>query len=261
MNEQCHRADPRILRHRTLERNHRRLSEVLRHGMSVLDVGCGTGAITADIARLAGPRGRVLGIDRDESLLALAREEHGGIANLRFAHGDILTLEFEERFDVVTAARTLQWIGAPEIAIQRMMRAAIPGGWIVVLDYNHENNTWNPDPPPAFAHFYAAFLKWRQTNGWSNRMAEVLPELFIAQGIRDVAVHVDDEVARRGEPGFENAAEIWAHVAETIGRRLVIAGFLTERELIEAQSEYRAWTAGGLQTQTLELRTVEGRIP
>jgi len=109
--------------------------------MNVLDVGCGTGAITAGIAKAVGPSGQVVGFDRDGGLLALARREHSGIDNLSFEEGDAMSLNFAERFDVVTAARTVQWISEPGRAIAGMKAAVRPGGQIVVLDYNHENNS------------------------------------------------------------------------------------------------------------------------
>lgn len=262
---QSHRSDPRILNRRTLRRDHPRLIEILRPGMSVLDVGCGTGAITADIARVVGPEGRVLGIDRDASLLAmglaLARREHDGIPNLSFALGDILALPVEGRFDVVTAARTLQWISSPDAALAQMKGAAKTGGWIVALDYNHENNSWEPDPPVEFTRFYRAFLEWRRVHGWSNRMADGLPELFRSQGVEDIVVHRDDEVCRRGEPDFLDAAAIWTQVAETVGPQLVAEGFLSERERDEAESVYREWARESLEAQRLEMRTVVGRAP
>jgi ubiquinone/menaquinone biosynthesis C-methylase UbiE len=93
MSQQSHRSDPRILNRRTLQRDHSYLLQVLRTGMMILDVGCGTGAITADIARAVGPEGMVLGIDRDDANLAIAIQEHRGIRNLRFERGDILTFD------------------------------------------------------------------------------------------------------------------------------------------------------------------------
>src|SRR5262245_39437160 len=71
LSEQAHRSDPRILGRRTLARDHCRLVRLLQAGKSVLDIGCGTGAITADIARAVGPNGRVVGLERDTSLVAL----------------------------------------------------------------------------------------------------------------------------------------------------------------------------------------------
>lgn len=259
LRQQTHRSDPRILSRRTLQRDHRCLASILRPAMSVLDVGCGTGAITADIARVVGPNGRVVGLDRDESLLALARQDHV-LPNLRFLHGDVLNFQLEDPFDVVTAARTLQWINPPKLGLARMTEAAAVGGKIVVLDYNHDNNSWEPKPPGEFTRFYTAFLDWRRANGWDNRMADSLPGLFQSQGLENVAVHVQDEVARRFDADFSAATAIWIHVIETIGPQLVSAAFLAERERVEAESVYCEWVQDHLQTQTLQMRAVEGTV-
>src|SRR4051812_30810571 len=130
MSQQSHRSDPRILNRRTLQRDHPYLARVLRTGMDVLDVGCGTGAITADIAKAVGPDGIALGIDRDDANLATAIQQYSGIGNLRFESADILTVgdRFDKRFDIVTAARVIQWISEPQRAIGHMTHAAKPGG-------------------------------------------------------------------------------------------------------------------------------------
>ena len=253
--QQTHRSDPRILNRRTLQRDHRRLAELLRPGMAVLDIGCGTGAITADIARVLGPNGRVVGLDRDESLLVIARGDHV-LPNLRFVHGDILNFAFDESFAIVTAARALQWINPPELAISRMRQAAAQGGKIVVLNYNHDNNTWKPDPPREFMRFYKAFLEWRNANGWSNRMADCLAELLESQGFKDIQVHIEDEIARLGDRDFSAASAIWLNVIETLGPQLVGAGFIAERERTEAECVYRNWIQEYLDTQILQMRTV-----
>src|SRR5690348_8806028 len=123
---QSHRSDPRILGRRTLERDHRALARLLRPGLSVLDVGCGTGAITAGIAQVVGAQGRVVGVDRDEGLLELARESHRECSNLQFGQADATSLRYCAQFDIVTAARTLQWISDPGLAISKMKDAAKP---------------------------------------------------------------------------------------------------------------------------------------
>ncbi len=64
MSAKSHRSDPRVLSRPTLERDHRSLAKLLQPGMSVLDVGCGTGAIIAGIAQAVGPSGRVVGMDK-----------------------------------------------------------------------------------------------------------------------------------------------------------------------------------------------------
>jgi SAM-dependent methyltransferase len=201
----------------------------------------------------------VVGLDRDEALLVIARSDHV-LPNLRFVYGDILNFTFDESFDIVMAARALQWINPPELAISRMIQAA-RGEKIVVLDYNHANNTWKPDPPSEFIRFYEAFLEWRNASGWSNRMADCLPDLFESQSLKDIQVHTEDEIARRGDPDFSAASALWLNVLETIGPQLVAAGFLRERQRADAESVYRDWIQDRLDTQILEMRTVEGRAP
>ena len=106
---QQHQSDPRILDRRTLHKDHRCLARVLARGMSVLDVGCGTGA--------------VVGVDIDQGLIARARAHCHLMSNLRFEEEDATSLGFERQFDIVTSARTLQWIADVTGAIWRMTRA------------------------------------------------------------------------------------------------------------------------------------------
>jgi SAM-dependent methyltransferase len=234
--------------------------------MSVLDVGCGTGAITAGIAK-AVVDARVVGLDRDPDNLAVAREHAGDVSNLSYELGDALSLisegrlPFEAAFDIVTAARTLQWISEPGIALANMKKAAKPGGRVVVLDYNLADNRWEPGLPAEFARFYAAFLDWRASNQWDNRMADHLPDLFRASGLAEVQVHISDEIAERGDPDFAQTAGIWTYVTGTLGLRIAAAGFLTESECVDAERAYLDWVANGLNRQTMVMRTVEGIAP
>jgi SAM-dependent methyltransferase len=260
MTEQTHRSDPRILNQRTLQHNHRRLADLLRPGMVVLDVGCGTGAITAGIARMVSPKGYAVGVDRDNSLLTLARQEHSTVENLSFENGDVLSLDCEARFDIVTTARMLQWISDPGEAIRRLRRATKTGGHVVALDYNHENNAWIPDPPAEFLRFYRAFLEWRVANKWDNRIGDRLPDLFQSAGITDIQIYVDDEIAQRGDPSFLNAGAIWLQVIQSIGTDIMTAGFLDKRELLKSEEHYAQYLQGGLHTQTLSMRSVVGKV-
>ncbi len=261
MSQQTHTSDPRILDRRTLENNHRRLAAALRQGMRVLDVGCGTGAITAGTARSVGPEGYVLGIDRDQALLEQARSRFANVPNLEFKEQDVLTLSLNRGFDIVTAARALQWIERPEPALSRMKAAAKSGGLVIALDYNHTQNSWVPKPPREFLAFYQAFLEWRSANQWENDIGDRLAELFERAGLSGISVHVEDEVAKRGEPGFPEVAELWAHVIQTIGPKITAAGFLTEPERLKARAIYPAWCRDKLMCQTLVLRVAGGRVP
>lgn len=261
MAAQSHRSDPRILRRRTLQRDHRGLAELLRPGMSVLDIGCGAGSITAGIARAVGPQGRVVGIDRDETLLEMACAEHGMISNLHFESGDANTMRYFAEFDIVTASRTLQWIAEPAGAVSKMGQAVKPSGLVVVLDYNHFANAWQPDPPQEFMGFYRAFLDWREANGWDNAIADHLPALLESSGLAEVRSQAQDEIVERGDADFTERTALWSEVIENVGSQLVVGRFCTDAELSRAHEFYRSWTHKELKKQVLAMRTVTGRAP
>lgn len=261
MSEQVHRSDSGILGRRTLEQDHRVLAALLRPGMAVLDVGCGTGAITAGIAARVGLDGRVVGLDRDEVLLAEAQRAYGQVRQLRFEVGDVAELGFEGEFDVVTAARVLQWVADPQRAVMGMRRAAKAGGMVLVLDYSHARNTWSPEPPGEFRKFWEAFLQWRAAQGWDNRMADHLPELFRAAGLVGIEVVRQDEVAVRGEADFAVRAGLWGEVmGGSVGAQLVAGEYLSAEELRAAREVFAAWVEQGMEQQVLALAGVCGVV-
>ncbi len=248
-----------ILDARSLATANRRLAEILRPGTSVLDVGCGTGAITRGIAAAVGPGGRVVGVDVNPGLIARARQAHGGLPGLSFEVADLFSQPYRDEFDVVTAARVLQWLADPLAALRCLAGAAKPGGLVLVLDYDHERARWEPDLPESMRAFYAAFLRWRAEAGMDNALADHLPALFAAAGLGDVASTVQDEVSRRGDPDFAVRLGIWAEVAATRGHQTVADGAITEAERARAEAEYREWLSRDARSQTLYLRAVEGR--
>ena len=97
--------------------------------MALLDVGCGPGTITADLAGRLG-EGTVMGIDLAEEVVEVAREQHptSSGADLSFQVGDVYALEFaDETFDMVYAHQVLQHLGRPVDALAEMRRVLKPG--------------------------------------------------------------------------------------------------------------------------------------
>ncbi len=247
-----------ILDRRSLTADHRRLAALLRPGQRVLDVGCGTGAITRGIAEAVGPGGRAVGVDVNAGLIEAARRAHGAISNLSFDVHDLYALPSREAFDVVSASRVLQWLAEPGRALAAMTGAARPGGRVVVLDYNHDKLRLEPAPPPVARDFLAAFLNWRAQAGMDNAIADHLAALFARAGLRDITVTPQHETVRRGEPDFESRAGIWADVAGSRGRQMVADGFVDERGRAAAEAELRAWARGDGRTLTMYLLAVDG---
>lgn len=261
MSAQAHTSDPQILDRRTLAHDHRRLAALLRPGMHVLDVGCGTGAITVGIARAVGPTGLVLGLDRDPALLSRARAREVDVPGLRFEEGDVLTLSSDALFDIVTASRVLQWIDRPARALARMVAATRSRGQVVALEFSHADLVWEPAPPAPVRRFHDGFLAWRAANGWDNRLGHHLRGLFAGAGLVEVSSSVEDEVAVRGETAFDDALAIWQSLMNDTGPLIVAAGALPAGELTAAIVAYGQWRQHDARLQRMVLRATEGRRP
>jgi SAM-dependent methyltransferase len=96
------------------------------HGRQVLDVGCGTGATTLALARMLGERGRVVGADISEPMIAVAREraaqEH---ATAHFVCGDVQTHAFESAaFDTIVSRFGVMFFEDPVRAFANLRAAA-----------------------------------------------------------------------------------------------------------------------------------------
>jgi len=96
---------------------------------AVLDVGCGNGKITAEIARRV-PRGSVLGVDPSRDMVAFATQQYTSTdrPNLRFAVGDVCTLGLPPEFDLIVSFNALHWVPDQEAALRSLRQALRPDG-------------------------------------------------------------------------------------------------------------------------------------
>ena len=144
-----HESVLRSHRWRTAENSAAYLLPRLSSGVTVLDVGCGPGTITADLATLVTP-GRVTALETTEAALGLARAEidRRGLTNVDFAVGDVHRLDFaDDSFDVVHAHQVLQHVTDPVAALREMRRVTRPGGVVAVRDSDYAAFTWFPEIP------------------------------------------------------------------------------------------------------------------
>jgi SAM-dependent methyltransferase len=115
--------------------------------VSLLDVGCGPGTITADLAARVSS---VVAIDAAPDILAAAQEEAGrrGVTNVSFEAGDVYRLAFGDgRFDVVHAHQVLQHLADPVAALREMRRVCRPGGLVAARDGDYGAMCWFPEDP------------------------------------------------------------------------------------------------------------------
>ena len=175
-----------ILNYRSLAKDYATLIPLLEEGMRVLDVGCGTGAITLGIAEKIGKTGRVIGLDSSDHLIKEGKDLFDLPNNLELIVGDLFCYEPEEKFDLIVSARVLQWLNNPKAALAKLKTLLKPNGQISILDYNHEALEWTPEPPKSMQQFYAAFLKWKKEAGMNNRIVEDLPNYFEELGFKAI---------------------------------------------------------------------------
>jgi SAM-dependent methyltransferase len=220
------------------------LVDRLRPGMSLLDVGCGPGTITADLARLVAP-GPVVGIDASAKVIDEARGRTGeGADRPAFEVGDLFALPFaDDTFDVVHAHQVLQHVGDPPAALAEMKRVCRPGGLVAVRDADYPTFRYFPDSP-GIARAVDAYGALTRINGatwdagrrllaWANAcgFAEVVPSASVW------CFATPSERAWWGD--------LWAErfTASALAGQLVVHGIATADDLTGFAQAWRSWAA------------------
>lgn len=137
----------------------------LRAGLDLLDVGCGVGTVTADLAALVAP-GRVVGVDASRAALdaAAATAQAAGVA-VTFEVAEATALPFEDAsFDVVHAHQVLQHLPDPVAALREMRRVTRPGGVVAVRDADYAAMTWYP-PSEGLTEWLELYHEVAEANG------------------------------------------------------------------------------------------------
>ena len=145
--------------HESVLRSHQRrtaqdsagyLLPYLEPGLSLLDVGCGPGTITADLAATVAP-GSVTAVDQFADVLdrARAEAEQRNLSNVSFATADVERLDIpDDTFDVVHAHQVLQHVANPVRALREMRRVCKPGGIVAARDADYAGFVWYPRLAP-----------------------------------------------------------------------------------------------------------------
>ncbi len=105
----------------------------------ILDLGCGDGALTSQLAALT-PQGAVVGIDASYGMIETAKSYHA--ENLSFEVGDINGLNFENEFDIIFSNAALHWIKNHEALIEKVFLVLKSGG-IMRFNFAVEGNCAN----------------------------------------------------------------------------------------------------------------------
>jgi ubiquinone/menaquinone biosynthesis C-methylase UbiE len=220
------------------------LLDRLSPGMRLLDLGCGPGTITLDLAPLVAP-GSVLGVDRDAGVLESAEQEREkrGVENARFTTGDVYDLDFEAgSFDVVHAHQVLQHLTDPVKALREMRRVLRPGGLLAVRDSDYGAKIWAPQDP-LMERWNALYHEITRANRAEADAGRYLPHWVAEAGF--VEVKVSSSTWTFSDPDTTRWwGELWADRVEksSFAEQAVSYGLSDRSELSEIAGAWRRWS-------------------
>lgn len=239
-----HESVLRSHRWRTAENSAGFLLPHLTPGMSLLDVGCGPGNVTADLAGRLG-EGRVVGIDLSRDVIEMAAAQFTAEThpNLSFEVADVYALDFSEgSFDVVYAHQVLQHLSKPVEALREMRRVLKPGGTLAVRDADYGTFVWSPDEP-LLDRWLELYHEITRANHAEANAGRYLKPWVMAAGFENITVSSSNWI-------FESADErswwggLWADrvVHSDFARQGVEYGLTSIEELKKISDAFLQWS-------------------
>ena len=153
----------------------------LKDAENILDVGCGSGTVTRDIARLT--KGKVVGIDGSEDMVNVAGELLKDYENVELVVGSAESLPFEDNtFDVVTCNLLLMWADDPQIIVNEMARVVKKGGRVLAsLEPDYGGKLHYPENPKVDPVFAGRAIR---DKGGDPHIGRKLRLLFVRAGLK-----------------------------------------------------------------------------
>jgi len=215
--------------------------EVLRKagigpGMRVLDVGCGAGDVSFLAARLVGPTGEVIGVDKSAAATALAsrRAASAGLSNVRFVTADVTELVLEEPVDALIGRLVLMYFADPAVLLRRLSGYVTPGGIVAF----HELDSTASKSLPRCELVETAI--WRINETFTRAGADVQMGLKLAQIFLEAGLPRPEmiQVARLGHGPDSAAYQQISEITRTLLPLMERTGVATASEVaIESLQE------------------------
>jgi len=211
-------------------------------GQTVLDLGCGPGHATLDLAGLVRPQGKVLAVDQAAHYVEYlrARIEANRIGHIQTfcAPADKLDeLDIEPgSVDLIYVRWMLCFANTPGRIIEQCASLLVPGGRLCVNDYfNYRSMTLAPRRAGFTRGIEAVAKSWIDQGGDSDIVGR-LPGMAHASGLTVTHVEVDQRVARPGQTMWNWADSFWPNFIP----RLVESGHLTQDQATEFMDDWHA---------------------
>jgi SAM-dependent methyltransferase len=172
----------------------------LRHGLRCLDLGCGGGDVTFEIAERIGETGRIAGVDMDEVKVSLARDAAAqkGLTNVTFRVADVNDWQEVAGYDLVYCRFLLQHLSRPLDLLRRMWASLRPGGALIVEDTDFDGKFCYPQND-AFDFYVRNYVAVLRAHGGDPLIGRKLPGYFAEAGIPTPELNLVQRVERTGE--------------------------------------------------------------
>lgn len=237
-----HESVLRSHRWRTAQNSAGYLLPYLEPGQAVLDVGCGPGTITVDLAERVSP-GRLTAVEVTAEALELARAEARSVDTIDFAVADVHNLQFPDgTFDVVHAHQVLQHVADPVRALREMRRVCRPGGIVAARDSDYAAFTWFP-VVAELDEWLEVYRCAARANGGEPDAGRRLHSWARAAGFTDVTATASTWCFATPEDR-DWWGGMWADriLHSDLARQLIATG-TAEADLARISSGWRRWAA------------------
>lgn len=201
----------------------------LRQGMRVLDLGTGTGDVALLAARIVGPEGEVIGIDRapEPLRLAAARASKSGVRNVRFEVADMHSYEPEGTFDAIAGRFILIHAKEPVAVLRRLSRGLARNGVLILQEPDISAARTTP-PVPLFSQSVRWVVEGLERSGARGDLGSQLWSILRGAGVREPALTHD---ARIEPPPGELGCRYLAQTVTSLLGVIQMTGLATSDEV------------------------------
>lgn len=232
----------------------------LRPGMDVLDLGCGPGSITVGLAHAVAP-GRVIGVDREASQVALARAraDAEGLSSLEWVVAGATSLPLGDAcVDAAFAHALLEHLPDPAAALAEVRRVLRPGGVVVAVSPDWGGFLLAPEES-VVERAIATYAAIQASAGGDVHAGRHLGEAMLRAGFQDVTLSARYEV-------YENRAAIADYLADRLAESPAredddARGGVGDDEVVALADALRTWSAQPAGMFAQAWVTATGRTP
>lgn len=198
---------------------------------SLLDLGCGPGFTSLDLARVVGPSGEICAVDKADSYLHLleARARALGLSNVRVLNADLASSgSFGGAFDAAFCRWCLAFLGSDlDLALRNIRQALRPGGVFAAMEYLTLRSLTCSPPSDAFDANSRAWIEFYSRHGGDSTVGQALPRRLVAAGFRIRSVKCVGGMAHPQHRWWS----WWERLIRDFGPKFVEEGLLRTEQL------------------------------